>query len=116
MAEIDTASAINQIHGKTNGKDSGYFYMRNGKQFYRTREENYQQNQSRRQEYTSSVFAYANAHMAKHYGTPEGKAQLKAEFEAANHIGSNGKTYGTPWAWKFNSLQFEYRQSHPFES
>lgn len=116
MAEIDTASAINQIHGKTNGKDSGYFYMRNGKQFYRTREENYQQNQSRRQEYNSSVFAYANAHMAKHYGTPEGKAQLKAEFEAANHIGSNGKTYGTPWAWKFNSLQFEYRQSHPFES
>ena len=46
MAEIDTSSAINQIHGKTNGKDSGYFYMRNGKQFYRTREETYQKNQS----------------------------------------------------------------------
>ena len=109
MAEIDTASAINQIHGKTNGRDSGYFYMRNGKQFYRTREETYQQNQSRKQEYNSKVFAYANSQMAEHYGTPEGN-------EAANHIGSNGKTYTTSWSWKFNSLQFEYRQSHPFKS
>ena len=116
MAEIDTASAINQIHGKTNGRDSGYFYMRNGKQFYRTREETYQQNQSPKQKYNSEVFAYANAYMAQHYGSPEGKAQLKAEYEAAQHIGSSGKTYGTPWSWKFNSLQFEYRQSHPFES
>ena len=116
MAEIDTASAINQIHGKTNGRDSGYFYMRNGKQFYRTREETYQQNQSPKQKYNSEVFAYANAYMAQHYGTPEGKLQLKAEFEAANHIGSNGKTYTTSWSWKFNSLQFEYRQSHPFKS
>ena len=114
MAEIDTSSAINQIHGKTNGKDSGYFYMRNGKQFYRSREETYQQNQSPKQKYNSEVFAYANAYMAQNYGTPERKAQLKAEYEAANHIGSNGKTYGTPWSWKFNSLQFEYRQSHPF--
>ena len=116
MAEIDTASAINQIHGKTNGKDSGYFYMRNDKQFYRTRDETYQKNQSPKQKHNSAVFAYANAYMAQHYGTPERKAQLKAEFEAANHIGSNGKNYGTPWAWKFNSLQFEYRQSHPFEA
>ena len=115
MAEIDTASAINQIHGKTNGRDSGYFYMRNGKQFYRTREETYQQNQSRKQEYNSKVFAYANAQMAEHYGTPEGKIRLAAEYDAAHHIGSSGKTYTTPWSWKFNSLQFEYRQTHPFE-
>jgi Ran GTPase-activating protein (RanGAP) involved in mRNA processing and transport len=33
MAKIETTSAINQIHGKTNGRDRGYFYMRNGKQF-----------------------------------------------------------------------------------
>ena len=114
MAEIDTSSAINQIHGKTNSRDSGYFYIRNGKQFYRTREETYQKNQSPKQKHNSAAFAYANAQMAQNYGTPEGKARLAAEFEAANHIGSNGKTYGTPWAWKFNSLQFDYRQSHPF--
>ncbi len=116
MAEIDISLGLNRICGKLNKSDSGYFYMRNGKQFYRDREESYQKNQSPRQEYNSKVFAYANAHMAEHYGTPKGKARLKAEFEAAQHIGTNGKTYTTAWSWKFNSFQFEYRQSHPFES
>ena len=51
--------------------------------------------------------------MAQHYGTPEDKVSLNAEFEAAKHIGSNGKTYTTPWAWKFNSLQYEFKQTHP---
>ena len=114
MAEIDPTSAIDMIHGKLKKSDPGYFYVRNGKQHYRDREETYQQKQSRRQEYNSKVFAYANAQMAQNYGTPEGKIRLAAEYEAAHHIGSSGKTYGTPWAWKFNSLQFEYRQSHPF--
>ena len=49
MSEIKTSSGIDEIRGKTNGRDSGYFYMRNGKQFYRSREENYQQNQSPRE-------------------------------------------------------------------
>ena len=114
MAQIDTASAINEIRGKTNGKDSGYFYMLHGKQFYRNREENYQQNQSPKQKYNSAAFAYANAYMAEHYTTPEAKAQLAAEYEAAHHIASNGKPYGTPRSWKFNSLLYDYKQSHPF--
>ena len=114
MSEIITSSGIDEIHGKFRGIDSGYFYMRNGKQFYRTREETYQKNQSPKQKYNSEVFAYANSCMAQHYGTPETKVQLAAEFEAANHIASNGKTYSTPWAWKFNSLLHDYKQSHPF--
>ena len=60
MAKIETTSAINQIHGKTNGRDRGYFYMRNGKQFYRDRDETYQQNQSPRQKWNSAAFAYAS--------------------------------------------------------
>ena len=36
MSKVKTSSGIEQIHGKTNGRDSGYFYMRNGKQFYRS--------------------------------------------------------------------------------
>lgn len=114
MAEIETTSAINIVRGKFKKSDAGYFYIRNGKQFYRDREETYQKNQSPKQKYNSDVFAYANAYMAEHYGTPEGKAQLKIEYEAEHHIGSNGKTYTTPWSWKFNSLQHEYRQAHPF--
>lgn len=114
MAKIKTSSGIEGVCGKANSKDHGYFYMRNGNQFYRTREETYQKNQSPRQKWNSDAFAFANAQMAQRYGTPEGKTQLKAEFEAANHIGSNGITYTTAWSWKFNSLQHEYRQSHPF--
>ena len=114
MAKIETTTAIDYVHGKFKGTDRGYFYIRNGKQFYREREEDYQKNQSPRQKWNSQAFAYANSYMAQHYGTPERKAQLKAEFEAANHIASNGKTYTTPWSWKFNSLQYEYKQSHPF--
>ena len=115
MSQIDTASAINQIHGKTNSKDSGYFYMRNGRQFYRRRDEAYQQNQSPKQKYNSAAFAYANQQLAILKADPELEAQLNAEFEAAHHIASNGKTYGTLWAWKFNSLLYDYKQSHPFE-
>ena len=114
MAEIEPTSAIDLIHGKLKSNDPGYFYVKHSKQFYRTREETYQKNQSPKQKYNSDVFSYANSYMAQHYGTPETKAQLAAEFEAAHHIASNGKTYTTPWAWKFNSLQYEYKQSHPF--
>ena len=115
MSEIKTSSGIDEIHGKFQGTDSGYFYMRNGKQFFRTREETYQKNQSPKQKYNSDAFSYANSYMAQHYGTSETKTQLKAEFESAHHIASNGKTYSTPWSWKFNSLQHEYKQTHPFK-
>jgi len=114
MSQIETASAINQIHGKTYGRDRGYFYMRNGKQFYREREETYQQNQSPRQKWNSAAFAYANSQV-KLLTSPEAKAQLEADFEAAHHIASNGKKYTTSRAWKFNSLIHDYKQSHPFE-
>ncbi len=116
MAEIDPASGIDLIHGKLNKSDPGYFYVVNGKQCYRLRNEGYQQKQSRRQKYNSEVFAYANAQMAQNYGTPEGKIRLAEEYEAAHHRGPNGKTYATPWSWRFCSYQFEYRQAHPFES
>lgn len=65
MSEIKTSSGIDDIHGKLQGTDSGYFYMRNGKQFFRTREETYQKNQSPKQKYNSEAFVYANAYMAQ---------------------------------------------------
>ena len=60
MAKIGTIHPIDYIKGKLGGTDSGYFYTRKGKQFYRTREENYQQNQSPRQKWNSAAFAYAH--------------------------------------------------------
>ena len=114
MSKVKTSSGIDEIRGKTNGRDSGYFYMRNGKQFYRSREENYQKNQSPRQKWNSAAFKYANSQL-KLLTSPEAKAQLEADFEAAKHIASNGKTYTSVRAWKFNSLLHEYKQTHPFE-
>lgn len=114
MAEIETTSAIETVRGKTKKLDRGYFYIRNGKQFYREREETYQKNQSPRQKYNSEAFAYANRQLAILKASPESEAQLNAEFEAAKHIASNGKTYVTVWAWKFNSLLHDYKTAHPF--
>ena len=115
MSRIITASAINQIRGKTNGRDNGYFYMRNGKQFYREREETYQQNQSPRQKWNSAAFRYAHQQLHQLMSDPASVTQLTAEYEAANHLASNGKSYTTLRAWKFNSLLHDYKQSHPFE-
>ena len=115
MAEINSTSAIDEIHGKFQKKDQGYFYIRNGKQFYRTRKESYQQNQSPRQKWNSAAFKYANSQL-KLLTTPEAKAKLAADFEAANHIASNGIKYTTVRSWKFNSLLYDYKQSHPFQS
>ena len=114
MAEIETTSAIDIVRGKFKKTDKGYFYIRNGKQFYRDREETYQKNQSPKQKYNSEAFAYANRQLALLKASPELEAQLTTEYEAANHVASNGKTYGTLWSWKFNSLLYEYKQSHPF--
>lgn len=114
MSKVETSSAIKTIQGKTNSTDSGYFYIRNGKQFYRTREETYQQNQSPRQKYNSAAFAYANKKTAELLVSPESVAQITAEFEASGHVASNGKTYHTLRAWLFNSLLHEYKQTHPF--
>ena len=114
MARIIASSGIEQIHGKTYNRDRGYYYTRNGRQFYRERDEDYQKNQSPRQKWNSAAFKYANSQL-KLLTSTEAKAQLEADFEAAHHVASNGKTYTTVRAWKYNSLIHEYKKSHPFE-
>ena len=114
MARIIASSGIEQIHGKTYNRDRGYYYTRNGRQFYRERDEDYQKNQSPRQKWNSAAFKYANSQL-KLLTSPEAKAQLEADFEAAKHVAPNGKTYTTVRSWKYNSLIHEYKQSHPFE-
>lgn len=115
MSEIITSSGIDIIRGKFQKSDAGYFYIRNGKQFYRTRVEDYQKNQSPRQKWNSAAFKYAHQQLHILMSDPASVKQLNAEYEAANHIASNGKSYTTLRAWKFNSLLHEYKQAHPFE-
>lgn len=116
MSQIIPSSGIDTIHGKTESCSRGYFYQSKitGKTFYRERDETYQRNQSPRQKWNSAAFKYANSQL-KLLTSPEAKAQLAADFEAAHHIASNGKSYTTVRAWKYNSLIHDYKQSHPFD-
>ena len=115
MAKIGTSNPVESIKGKLGGTDSGYFYMRNGKQFYRTREENYQKNQSPRQKWNSAAFAYAHKQLRAIESDYSLIAQMNADYEAANQIAPNGKKYTTAHAWKFNCLLHEYKQANLFE-
>ena len=115
MSGIITSSGIDFVRGKFQQSDAGYFYIRNGKQFYRTRVEDYQKNQSPRQKWNSAAFKYAHQQLHILMSDPASVKQLNAEYEAADHIASNGKSYTTLRAWKFNTLLHEYKQSHPFE-
>ena len=112
MAKIGTSNPVESIKGKLGGTDSGYFYMRNGKQFYRTREENYQKNQSPRQKWNSAAFAYAHKQLR---AIDSLIAQMNADYETAKHVATNGKKYTTAHAWKFNCLLHEYKQANLFE-
>lgn len=116
MARISTENPVESIKGKLGGTSSGYFYMRNGKQFYRTREENYQQNQSPRQKWNSAAFAYAHKQLCAIESDASQTAQMNADYEAAKQLAPNGKSYPTAHAWKFNCLIHEYKQANPFES
>lgn len=115
MAKIGTANPVESVQGKLGGKDSGYFYIRNGKQFYRNREEDYQANQSPRQKWNSAAFAYAHRELRKIEADEMQKAQMQQDYEAAKHIAPNGKPYPTAHAWKFNLLLHEYKTANPFE-
>ena len=114
MAKIGTANPVESVQGKLTRKDSGYFYIRNGRQFYRTREETYQANQSPRQKWNSAAFAYAHRELRKIESDETQKSQMHQDYEAAKHIAPNGKSYTTAHAWKFNCLIHEYKQANPF--
>ena len=115
MARISTENPVESIKGKLGGTSSGYFYMRNGKQFYRTREENYQKNQSPRQKWNSAAFAYAHKQLRAIESDDSLIAQMNADYETAKHVATNGKKYTTAHAWKFNCLLHEYKQANLFE-
>lgn len=115
MAEVVTSNPVDYIKGKLGGTDSGYFYTRNGKQFYRTREESYQKNQSPRQKWNSAAFVYAHKKIREIEKNTDLMAQMNSDYESANHIAPNGKPYPTAHAWKFNCLLHEYKQTNPFE-
>ena len=113
MAKVETSDPVSSISGKISSNNSGYFYIRNGKQFYRSREETYQANQSPRQKWNSAAFAYAHKQLHAIEADAELTAQMQKEYETSHHKAPNGKSYSTVHAWKFNSLLYEWKQSNP---
>ena len=104
MAKVETSDPVSSISGKISSKNRGYFYIRNGKQFYRSREETYQANQSPRQKWNSAAFAYAHKQLHAIEANAELTAQMNADYEVAKGKAPNDKTYTTAHTWKFNSL------------
>ena len=115
MAVVETSDPINHISGKLSGNSSGYFYMRNGKQFYRVREEGYQAKQSPRQKWNSAAFAYAHKQLHAIEANTELTAQMEADYKAAKGKAPNCKTY-TTHAWKFNTLLYEWEEANPYNN
>ena len=115
MAKIRTNNPVESIQGKLGATDSGYFYTRNGKQFYRTREENYQKNQSPRQKWNSAAFAYAHKQLRAIESDASQTAQMNADYEAANHLAPNGKSYPTAHAWNSIALSMNTNIANPLE-
>jgi hypothetical protein len=117
MAQVIPADFIHELHGKMSGKSNGYFYMskKTGKMYFRSREEGYQKNQSPRQKWNSAAFAYAHKQLHAIESDIELTAQMNAEYNAAKGKAPNGITYTTAYAWKFNSLLYEWKTANPFE-
>ena len=117
MADVIFQDPVSMLRGKLKKSNDGYFWFsrKTGKCFYRQREENYQQHQSPRQKWNSEAFKYAHQQLRLIIASPESAAQLLEDYEAAGHCASNGKTYSTLRAWKFNSLLHDYKLAHPFQ-
>lgn len=117
MAQVIPADFIHELHGKMSSKSNGYFYMskKTGKMYFRSGEEGYQKNQSPRQKWNSAAFAYAHKQLHAIESDIELTAQMNAEYNAAKGKAPNGITYTTAYAWKFNSLLYEWKTANPFE-
>lgn len=116
MADVTTANHIATIHGKTNKHDSGYYYATpTGKQKYRTRHEDYQQNRSPKQLWHTQSFVWAHAEIGTIFSDAALIKQTEREYRAAMRRTPDGRVYTDAKGWKFAMLQLTWKQEHPFE-
>lgn len=86
-----------------------------GKMYFCSREEGYQKNQSPRQKWNSTAFAYALKQLHAIESDPELTTRMNADYNDAKGKAPNNKTYTTVHAWKFNSLLWEWKTANPME-
>lgn len=118
MASVNFQSPIDRMSGKARTADNGYFYTSpSGKRCFRTRTEDYQQNQSHRQMWNSAAFAAAQAELKLLYQEPNTVQTIRSEWaHAKKRNPETGRVYATARGWKISMLQSAWRQANPFES
>ena len=116
MADVTSATHIHMLHGKTHKHDRGYFYeTANGKQKYRTRREDYQQNRSPKQLWHTQSFVWAHAEIRTLFADTEQVKRIEHAYRLAMRRTPDGRAYMDAKGWKFAMLQLEWKQNHPFE-
>ena len=115
MSNVSNSTPAKQIHGKTSKTDRGYFYVRNNKQKYRTREETYQQKRSPRQLWHTESFRFAHSEIRTIYTDPALVEQNELAYRQAMRRTPDGKVYDDAKGWKFAMLQLDWKQAHPYD-
>ena len=115
--KVTNESSVVLRHGKEGKFSRGYYYEGpNGQQFYRTRREDYQQQQSPKQKWNSLSFAAAQKQLTPLWNNPEHAALIVQEWKDAMRIGPNNRSYPTAKGWKLAMLQKQWRLDNPFEA
>ena len=115
--KVTNESSVVIRHGKEGKFSKGYYYEGpNGQQFYRTRREDYQQQQSPKQKWNSLSFAAAQKQLTPLWNNPEHAALIVQEWKDAMRIGPNNRSYPTAKGWKLAMLQKQWRLDNPFEA
>lgn len=114
MAHCSDSETYQHIRGKVSRKDDGYFYVVNGKQFFRKRDEAYHAHQSPKQRWLSAAFAYGQQQAKAQLSDSSLSAAIMTAYREARHK-ANGKQYGSPLRWQAAILQAQWKLDHPFE-
>ena len=94
--KVTNETSVVLRHGKEGKFSRGYYYEGpNGQQFYRTRREDYQQQQSPKQKWNSLSFAAAQKQLTPLWNNPEQAALIVQEWKDAMRIGPNNRSYPT---------------------
>ena len=116
MASVTSTSPVALIHGKTNKKEKGYFYVTpHGDQKYRDRPETYQQKRSPQQLWHTESFVWAHKQIRQLWEDPAQVKQITQDWKDAMRRGSQGKRYADAKGWKYAQLQQQWKSEHPFE-
>ena len=116
MAQVENELPVHLMHGKPQRKSKGYYYVTaDGKQKYRTRREDYQQNRSPKQKWHTAAFVWAHQQINTRWKDKRERKRVEAEWKQAMHYMPDGRYYPEPKGWWFALLVQQWKDEHPYE-